>query len=346
MKIAIIGTVPYSKNIAPYEDPTWDIWVCAPGNSQAGAPPRITAWYELHAMVDMKGLENRAWYPAYHAWLNAHAAQFTIWMQEAHGGGEVVGAKAFPRKAILDKYGPKALGVNWFTSSPAWMIAHALMIMQAQPGGIVKGRDEIGIWGVDMAATEEHYSWQKAGILRFFEEAHRLGVKITVPLESTLAFGFPMYGYAESSRMGRALIIREFELQDNLNRLQADINRLQHEHSGMRGQLEQVKFDRRTFVSGYQDAEIDEAQQEDLLPPTGLDANARASLMAAAASGSPEAAATFQEAQSGLMVPPGPPPAGSTKPPSAADFPDNPHAALLRKGKRDKSLNGPSAQTE
>src|SRR5215467_5742575 len=40
-KVAIIGTAPSSRMLAPFNDPTWDIWVCSPGNMPGPgfAPP-------------------------------------------------------------------------------------------------------------------------------------------------------------------------------------------------------------------------------------------------------------------------------------------------------------------
>src|SRR5215467_9147402 len=40
-KVAIIGMAPSSRMLAPFNDPTWDIWVCSPGNMPGPgfAPP-------------------------------------------------------------------------------------------------------------------------------------------------------------------------------------------------------------------------------------------------------------------------------------------------------------------
>lgn len=327
MKYAIVGTVPNSKQVTPCSDPEWAIWVCSPGNSQGGAPARIDAWFELHAMVDMKAPENASWFSTYIAWLNQQ--RFPVYMQERNA--EVPGAIPFPRNVLLEKWGPKKLGVNWFTSSIAWMFAYALHL----------GAEEIGIFGVDMAATEEHYSGQKAGLLRFFEIAHSMGVKVTIPLESTLAFGYPLYGYAEASRLGRALICREHELDAKINELSAQITNAQMQLSFFRGSKEQISFDRRTFVSGLDDAEVDFEDGAALLT-TGQE-KARDALSAAAAEGSQPAMARFQPGPGGILMPPR---GNEVKgPPSAADFAADPVAAAAL-GKPARSRRNGAAKAE
>ena len=313
MKVAIIGTVPISKRVAPYGDPSWQIWCCSPGNTQAGAPPRIDTWFELHSLVDMRGQENAAWMPGYIAWLNAQ--QFPVYMQERND--EVPRAVPFPREELMKRFGPHHRGdINWFTSSIAWMIAFA----------IVRGAKEIGIFGVDMAATEEHYSWQKAGCQRFIEFAKDAGITVTIPLESTLGTPAPLYGYAESSRMGRSLIAREFEMKEKVQQLQNMQRQAELEIAFFRGAVEECQFSRRTFVSGFGDAEID--------IEVPVDVTALAEVSKATAEDLMQHPAEFEPAspESKLLVPAAKrKKRDPMKPPSADDFPNSPAAALLGK---------------
>jgi hypothetical protein len=309
MKVAIIGTVPGSKRVAPYEDVSWDIWVCSPGNSQQGAPPRITEWFELHAIVDCMSEEHAKWWPAYVEWLNKQ--ECPIWMQEPNS--IVPKALTFPRDPLLARWGESktAHRTNWFTSSIAWMMAHALHQMRPiKADGSPDVENylpdcEIGIFGVDMAATEEHYSWQKAGCLRFIEIAEQLGVAVKIPLESTLATPAPLYGYCDASRFGRSMRVRAHEMNEKMQQLQQQGNQISHEVAFFKGAMEQIAFDMRTHVSGLLDAEIDVAAI----------AKAEVAQLSDAAS-----------AMSAAIVAPA---AIRQTPPSAADFADNPDAKLL-----------------
>src|SRR5512143_2413950 len=46
LKVALIGTAPSSRMLAPYNDPSWKIWACSPGNMNA--IPKADVWFEIH----------------------------------------------------------------------------------------------------------------------------------------------------------------------------------------------------------------------------------------------------------------------------------------------------------
>jgi len=46
LKIAMIGTAPSSRMLAPFNDPEWTIWGSSPGNMDL---PRADAWFEIHS---------------------------------------------------------------------------------------------------------------------------------------------------------------------------------------------------------------------------------------------------------------------------------------------------------
>lgn len=251
MKVCIVGTAPGSRLIAPYNDPSYEIWACSAGNSQASALPRVTKWYELHALCDMMAAENQPWCIPYFAWLRAQP--FPIYMQEPNE--YIPQAIIFPWKELIEQFGPnpkKGLA-NWFTSTVAWMMAHAIVQM--------KEGDEIAIFGVDMAATEEHYSSQKAGCQRFIEIAKERGIKVTVPYESCLGKTFPIYGYAEATPMGRKLQSRRHEILKHKGALDGHIRSSELQRAFFEGALEAVDYDLRTWVDGL-DANLDGQAQE------------------------------------------------------------------------------------
>lgn len=253
MKVAMIGTVPASRIVAPYDDTGWEIWGCSPGNR--GQLPRVTRWFELHSLVDMAGAENNAWRPDYYAWLSKQP--FPLYMQEK--SPMFPQAIVYPRDAMIKKFGRR-----WFTSSLAWMMALAIDEMDKRPGE----RHSIGIFGVDMAADQEYHTQQKAGCTRFIEIAEERGIEVFVPLESCLAVPPPLYGYAEGSRMGRKLLTREFELQETIQQMDAQMIGLRDQLCFMRGAMANNSYVRRTFVDGM-DCILDVAnvQQQALKSP-------------------------------------------------------------------------------
>lgn len=75
----------------------------------------------------------------------------------------------------------------------------AAEVRQGEPAGAYEQRapDVIGLWGVDMAATEE-YGYQRAGCQYFVTIAALLNIQIYVPPESDLLRPMPVYGFVEN----------------------------------------------------------------------------------------------------------------------------------------------------
>ena len=48
MKIALVGSAPSSVRLAPFDDPSWDIWGCSPGAYPVFAQKRVDMFFELH----------------------------------------------------------------------------------------------------------------------------------------------------------------------------------------------------------------------------------------------------------------------------------------------------------
>lgn len=234
-KIAIIGTAPGSRDMAPFADATWDIWVCSPGNGNHQPQPnplkRITAWFELHSLPDMIGLENQPWSIPYFAWLKS--STFPVYMQERN---ELVPqCKIFPMPVLVERFGK-----NWFTSSVAWMVAYALHL----------GVDEIAIFGVDMASDHEMYSAQRSALVRWAEICEELGVKISIPWESCLGHHPPLYGYDEATPMGRRLSILKFMGNQQLAQLEMQKQRTDMEIAFAKGALAQLRYSMTTWLDG------------------------------------------------------------------------------------------------
>lgn len=246
MKVCLLGTAPSSRLTAPFDDESYEIWVCSAGNSQAAAPKRITKWFELHAICDMVGVENKGWSIPYYAWLRDQ--KFPVYMQEKND--YVPQAIVFPYRKLTERFGPnkeKHLA-NWFTSSIAWMWAYALTMMHEG--------DEVAVFGVDMAAAEEAYTAQKAGLHRFVELSYEMGVKVTIPFESCLGKTLPLYGYSEATPMGRKMQWRRHEMKSIRASLDNEIQQKMLQRAFFDGAIEGVEYDIRTWPDGM-DADLD-----------------------------------------------------------------------------------------
>lgn len=207
LKVALIGTAPSSRLLAPFNDPTWTIWGCSPGNQ--GVLPRVDAWFEIHA--NLLWPECKHYGEPYIAWLKQQ--KFPVYMQDQ---SLVPNAIPFPKDAMVKEFGPYA-----FTSSFTWMMAFAISL----------GAKEIALYGIDMASHDE-YIVQRQGAYTFFVEGAKRGCKIWAPFESDIMQPPGLYGYSDVSQFGRKTLARRSELQQRINAARQDLA----QHDNIRAQ--------------------------------------------------------------------------------------------------------------
>lgn len=230
LKIALVGTAPSSRLLAPYGDPAWDIWVCSPGNMTG--IPRITRWFEIHA--SMSWPENQQYGPNYVEWMKKQP--FPVYMQSKEW---VPNAIVYPKDEMVQKFGG-----DFFTSSFSWMMALA----------IHEGASEIALYGIDMASREE-YIQQRPGFYFFRREARKLGIKVSAPHESDIMTSPPLYGFSESRPYYRKLLTRELEIKERVGAMRQQLQekeKLQYNIAYLEGALEDVDYMKSIF-GGVQD---------------------------------------------------------------------------------------------
>ena len=227
LKVALIGTAPSSRMLAPFNDPSWQIWGCSPGNM--GQLPRVDMWFEIHG--NLLWPENKHYGEPYLNWLNQQT--FPIYMQN---NSWVPRAMALPVKELVDEFGP-----YFFTSSFAWMMALAML----------KGAKEIGLFGIDMASRDE-YILQRPGAYYFFMEAQRRGVKMTAPYESDIMQPPGLYGFSEVTQFGRKVLARKVELDQRVAQLKQQRDSAAQQMTYLEGALEDIDYFASIFI-GAQD---------------------------------------------------------------------------------------------
>lgn len=219
-KIAVIGSAPSSVHLAPFADPSWTIWGCSPG--AAAQAKRVDQWFELHPLSQPDIT------PDYLAWM----ANINVPIALVQPDARYPKGFAYPKDAMVEKYGP-----YFFTSSVAWMLALAI---EQQP-------DTIGIWGVDMAATEE-YAYQRPGCQFFIREALKAGIKVFVPDQSDLVAPPALYGYEMLSPMWQKLNARRAELTAQLNKAANDQQESRDRWQFFRGALDDLDYVQKTWT--------------------------------------------------------------------------------------------------
>ena len=156
-KVAIICGSPSSEFLAPFEDKSYETW-CLGNRIDRFKGKRVSRIFEIHDNLTQHGDVNRY-------------AQYLVNV----GLPMVVGEK-FPIKADHVTHfdydrSEKLYGSIYLTSSPAYMMSHA----------ISEGFDHIGIYGVDLAITNHEYFWQRPCMEAWVGFAKGRGITIEMP---------------------------------------------------------------------------------------------------------------------------------------------------------------------
>jgi hypothetical protein len=217
LKVALIGTAPSSRLLAPFNDPSWKIWACSPGNM--GALPRVDVWFEIHG--NLLWPEHKSYGEPYIEWLKKQP--FPIYMQDQ---SLVPNATVFPKEEMV-----KEFGRDFFTSSFAWMMAKA----------ITEGAKEIALFGIDMASKDE-YILQRPGFYFFRYIAEQRGIKVWAPNESDIMQPPGLYGFSDVTPFGRKILARKKEIQDRITGMEQQQQQLASNVMYLKGAVEDLDY--------------------------------------------------------------------------------------------------------
>lgn len=165
-KVAIVGGA-RSRKLAPYQDLSWEIWAFS---SLRLRTPRITRWFEMHAMGDLQGqlrrdTKRRMSFASYMEFLRG--LDCPIYMQER--SDELPQSLKYPLEEALARFD------RCFTSTASYMIALA----------ILERCDILGVWGVHLTERSV-YRRQRPGVEYLLGIARREGIEVRLPPRSPL----------------------------------------------------------------------------------------------------------------------------------------------------------------
>jgi hypothetical protein len=216
-KVALIGSAPASIRLAPYHDPSWDVWGCSPGAYGVVPRGRSNIWFEMHRYEP-----GQTWFsPEYCQFLKDHPCVVV-----AEPRKEIPNGIMLDYDMLVSKYSP-----YFFTSSIAWMMAHAIEL----------GYTKIGLWGVDMAANEE-YEAQRAGLHYFALIAAQRGIEVGTPPESDLFRPRFLYGIDEVKHFHVKMRARREELNQRLAAAEQVLQAKMQEASFIRGAIDDLNY--------------------------------------------------------------------------------------------------------
>lgn len=202
-KVAIIGYTS-SKDLAPYDDPEFEIWGI---NDIYRYIPRFDRFFQLHRPESCDQEHKK--HPERDNWEMNRAAisnmKCPVYLQEADP--EIPQTIKFPLKEIIEMFAPYFIEpehAKYFTNSISYLTAFA----------IYEGFEEIHIYGVDMAMASE-FSQQRPSCEFWLGVAVGKGIIIHVPNQADLLKARFLYAYEDE---------RKDPFMRKLEQVRADLN--------------------------------------------------------------------------------------------------------------------------
>jgi len=234
-KIAILGTAPSSMALAPFADKSWAIWACSPGAFPMCAQNRSDVWFEPHrwqptAPGKPYAPGTKPWFSAdFHTFLREHKGP--VFMSQVQPS--IPSSVRIPYEDLIAKYGP-----YFWTSTIVYMIAMAIDQLQDRAA---RGEETvIGLWGVDMSATEE-WAYQRPGCQNFIGLAQSLGINVLLPEESDLMRPPTMYGIGEHNPRHISLLARKTSIEAQKAQAVANHQQIAQNINVFNGQLAELE---------------------------------------------------------------------------------------------------------
>jgi len=254
----------------------FDVWACSPG--AWAVAPRATRWFEVHRwepgqpwfsheycsfLRDFKGpvytgakipeLPNHVVYPidrieekfASYFLTSSLALMMALAIEEIE---QVRRARRSHQEAKRDS---ARLDAGVPTDSSAMRVHHELP-RYVDVAELEKNDDDdiIGMWGVDMSASEE-WGFQRPGCQFFMLEAMRRGIAVFLPPESELMRPMPVYGISEWDHNYIKLTSRARELNAKAAEAQKQIQEAQSSVASAQGEMHALNHFVNTWTSPY-----------------------------------------------------------------------------------------------
>ncbi len=203
-KIAIVGFT-YSRELTPWDDPTWLKWPC--NNLWRFLPNTWDRLFDLHDHETINADEDHVKFLRGEEVTKPDGTKTKIGDKPVLVWKPTVDwptAYAYPKDAILETF-KHLSGGRYLTNSISWMIAMA----------IAEGATHIAIYGVDMAQGTE-YAAQRPSCEYWLGIAEGAGIKVYLPETSDLLKCGSLYGAEDDTFLFTKTKDREKELKARL----------------------------------------------------------------------------------------------------------------------------------
>jgi len=177
-KICILGKASGSRNLAPIDNPEWEIWTLG-----WDACTRSELLFEVHPRWHWEGKDRADYYKT---------VSKPVYMMEHHE--DIPTCIKYPLDEVGEIVGMNNEGKPYLECSISYMLGIALK-------SHIENQDiaRVGIWGVDLRGGTE-WIYQKANLNYLVGLARGLGMKVFIPKESGLLssnWQSGIYGYID-----------------------------------------------------------------------------------------------------------------------------------------------------
>jgi len=194
--LAIVGSHPETRELAPYDDPDYEIWLFNEAPMKPEVYKRWDASVQIHIPEVYASTEN---------WVNEN---YWEWLQQDHGDRKIYMQDVDPRVPNSVRYPLEGVlslvPYKYLRSSPAMALALAIYL----------GYKKISLYGSELSSNTE-YHYQAINYAFWIGFAHGFGVDLDLQCWFQ-EFDQPIYGYEGELQISKdyfAERIREHEIE-------------------------------------------------------------------------------------------------------------------------------------
>lgn len=189
-QVAIVGSHSATRHLAPFDDPSWEIWLLNEAPMKTEIYPRWDALLQMHRPEVYASKTN--WVnPGYWDWLQQDHGR-PVWMIEADA--RVPNSRRYPIEGVLGM-----IPYHYLRSSPALALGLAIYL----------GYDRIRVYGCELSSGTE-YAYQATNFAFWIGFAHGRGVNLELMCWQD-EFNQPIYGYEGEAQIPKAFYAERYE---------------------------------------------------------------------------------------------------------------------------------------
>jgi hypothetical protein len=220
-KLAICGLASTTRDFAPFDDMTWDIWSCHMGPEIL---PRCTMSFESHEVEEFSKPQYTD--SKYYEKMCKAEPPWNIPILMRKHFDEIPNSYPYPIDEIVKQFG------RYFTNSITYLIALAIR----------QRYSEIALYGVEMEHGSEYID-QARSVVHFIGIAAGMGIKVLIPPVCQLMKNRWLYGFETDQKDQDCQRIEKYrdDLQQQAGQFGAQMNAMQTTVVKIEGNIQELE---------------------------------------------------------------------------------------------------------